>query len=246
MNQLTKPQKEKIQSFINFVGANEKVATKKLKSCNWNLDQAVEEYLLENGEKMHGDRGKLTEVFNKYKDAKEDAITIEGLERFCNDIALDPLDPVMLVLAHALSADKYCEFTKQQFVEGFSKLGCDSLENIKEVIPNLRERLSDNEKFREVYIFAFNYSKEPAQRSLPLEIAVPLWTLLLKDKFFFLEEWCTFVQKIGKAISKDTWSLILDFAMTINKDLSNYDDDGAWPIMIDEFVKELRESRSSS
>ncbi|CAI5956645.1 unnamed protein product [Closterium sp. NIES-64] len=39
------------------------------------------------------------------------------------------------------------------------------------------------------------------------------------------------------AVSEDTWQQVLDFSCTIGADLSMYDSDGAWPVLIDEFVE---------
>jgi len=40
-----------------------------------------------------------------------------------------------------------------------------------------------------------------------------------------------------KAVSRDVWDQCLEFSREIRSDLSNWEDDGAWPGIIDEFVE---------
>ncbi|KAG2456566.1 DCNL5 protein, partial [Polypterus senegalus] len=40
-----------------------------------------------------------------------------------------------------------------------------------------------------------------------------------------------------KVMNKDQWYNVLEFSRTVHSDLSNYDEDGAWPVLLDEFVE---------
>ena len=65
------------------------------------------------------------------------------------------------------------------------------------------------------------------------------WTLL---PFFeqFLKE------SKYRVMNKDQWFNVLEFSKTVYADLSNYDEDGAWPVLLDEFVTWFRKNRSAA
>jgi DCN1-like protein 1/2 len=65
--------------------------------------------------------------------------------------------------------------------------------------------------------------------------------MLLKDRFKYLDLWIKFLEESRtRAISRDTWALLLEFTKTINDELDNYDPEGAWPVLIDEFVDYIK------
>ena len=169
----------------------------------------------------------MSKVFEKYKDSREDAILVEGMEKYCIDLEVDPTDVVMLVMAYKMNATKMCEFKRDSFVSFWSKAKCEDISSMKAYIPKLRESLANGPEFEKIYKFAFDFGRESNQKTLPLDIALAFWDLLIKDKYSAYPVWCEFLQKnYGKSISKDTWVLFLEFINTVPTDLSSYDSDG--------------------
>nr|CAD1826844.1 unnamed protein product [Ananas comosus var. bracteatus] len=173
-----------------------------------------------------------------------DMITVDGISLLCEDLQVDPQDIVMLVISWHMKAAIMCEFSRQEFIGGLQSLGIDSIEKFREKLPALRAELKDEQKFHEIYNFAFSWAKEKGQKSLQLDTAIGMWQLLFAEKHWpFVDYWCQFLQaKHNKAISRDTWSQLLEFVKTMDPQLSNYEEDSAWPYLIDEFVEYLTEN----
>lgn len=55
---------------------------------------------------------RLEELFGRYRDAREDAILEEGMERLCGDLRVDPTEFRVLLLAWKFQAATMCKFTR--------------------------------------------------------------------------------------------------------------------------------------
>ncbi|XP_040480820.1 DCN1-like protein 2 isoform X1 [Ursus maritimus] len=113
------------------------------------------------------DKKKLEQLYNRYRDPQdENRIGVDGIQQFCDDLSLDPASASVLVIAWKFRAATQCEFSKKEFVDGMTELGCDSTEKLRALLPRLEQELKDTAKFKDFYQFTFTFAKNPGQKGL--------------------------------------------------------------------------------
>ena len=180
---------------------SESLAINILRSNNWNLERAIEYVFAEGVEYSSIKPAVLEKIYKVYKDADEDLIMAEGIGQFCADLGVDPSDPITLVISRYMGANVMGEYTKEEFFRGFQRLNCDSVKAMKKKLPTLRNELTDPNKFKDTYEYAFSFSREKGQKSLLLDTAVGMWKLLFSIyKWPLCDQWCNFVETNHKKV----------------------------------------------
>jgi len=49
-----------------------------------------------------------------------------------------------------------------------------------------------------------------------------------------------------QSLNKDQWTTFLDFLENVDEDLMNYDENAAWPVLLDSFVAWIRNKRNGT
>merc|ERR1712060_999183 len=89
------------------------------------------------------DAKKVDAFFRRYKAPDADAINSDGIQQLCADLNISPMDPVTLVLSYHCRAEQMGVFTREEFVGGMQRLGCDSLAKLFAKLEELRGVLQD-------------------------------------------------------------------------------------------------------
>jgi hypothetical protein len=254
----TASQKKAIKEMRNVCGATEKVAADLLKKYNYNVEQALDHFYTHGGstdgdtsKKGGGDKGKVSKIFDKYADPKDkDSMSGEPLGQFFRDAGVDPEKEgaVTLAAAYKLKCKVLGEIRRTEFVDGFTATGSDTIDKIKGEMNGTREMLKDKQRFRDFYRWLFDFIKEePDRKSVDLEPAVEFLKCVLPPHFTLCNEFLEFLkaQKL-KSVSSDVWNQLWEFARDIKSDLSNYEVDGAWPVLFDDFVAFVNDQKKKA
>ncbi|XP_027632015.1 DCN1-like protein 2 isoform X1 [Tupaia chinensis] len=172
-HKLKSAQKDKVRQFMACTQAGEGAAISCLTQSGWKLDEATNSFF-QNPDVAHRepvqdvvDRRKLEQLYSRYRDPQdENKIGIDGIQQFCDDLSLDPASLSVLVIAWKFRAATQCEFSKQEFVDGMTELGCDSTDKLRALLPRLERELQDTTRFKDFYQFTFTFAKSPGQKAL--------------------------------------------------------------------------------
>eukprot|EP01105_Mastigella_eilhardi_P001450 TRINITY_DN1175_c0_g1_i1.p1 TRINITY_DN1175_c0_g1~~TRINITY_DN1175_c0_g1_i1.p1 ORF type:complete len:485 (-),score=128.10 TRINITY_DN1175_c0_g1_i1:40-1494(-) len=212
----------------------------------------------------------LESLFEKYRklSAEEDAtnnpaaasscdvIKGAGFIKLSEDLGVSgDYDPLPLLLAWKLGAQRQWELSHDEWVSTFSKLGAGTLEQIKAQMCGWKETLRrDDDAWGRFYLYVFDYIRGE-QKTLTLQEATSVWDILdIGSRWKLYPRWLDFLarssaqSKAPSCISRDTFRELLPFVRAFPEavDRAHYDAEAAWPTILDEFVEYLGECGPSA
>ncbi|KAL2623081.1 hypothetical protein R1flu_003286 [Riccia fluitans] len=152
---------------------------------------------------------------------------------YCEYVDIASADDSLGRIRARLSALSAC-------TESLGLTGRAAFDGLRRLTADLHSELMDTRQFSLFYRFVFFMCRETGQKSITVDTAVVAWRMVLTGRFRLLDQWCAFVLVHHRhSISEDTWRQVLEFSRSVHEDLSNYDPEGAWPVLVDEFVDNM-------
>ncbi len=75
-----------------------------MRSNQWNLERAIEYVFAEGAEYSSIKPAVLEKIYKKYRDKDEDLVMAAGIAKLCEDLGVDPSDPITLVISRYMGA----------------------------------------------------------------------------------------------------------------------------------------------
>lgn len=106
----------------------------------------------------------------------DDTLTLgpEGMERFCQDIKVEPEDIVMLVIAYKMNAKNMGYFTQSEWMRGLSdpEVLCDTPTKLQNKLNYFYNLINDPQTFKMIFRYAYDFAR----------VSKMSWYLLLISK----------------------------------------------------------------
>ncbi|KAH8062421.1 hypothetical protein JL722_3339 [Aureococcus anophagefferens] len=217
------------------------------------------------------DAAAIQALFDTWADDVEGgAMGMDGLVDLCGALEIDPASDVrLLALLWRLGAKQPALILREEWAEGMAAIGCDSLEKLKAYVealephagqdkrakfPTSKAHISavfhsphamDRRAFRDFFKFVFLFSREGTHRTIEKDIVAALLPIAIGDRSAHTASFLAFLETSSTTrVTLDQWCSFLEFSDTVAPDFEGYEEDGAWPLLLDEYVEQARADKA--
>jgi len=188
---------------------------------------------------------RIDQLFYTYANESSGVIEPDGIEQLCSDMEVDHTDVRILMLAWKMKAEKQGYFTLDEWRRCLKPLRVDTVAKLKKSLAEIETEVRRPSNFVNFHSYAFEYClTEEKQKSVDIESICQLLDIVLGSIFraqvdYFVEY--LKVQTEYKVINMDQWMGFYRFCNEISfPDLSNYDLELAWPLILDNFFEWMK------
>jgi len=107
----------------------------------------------------------VKKLFDKYADKEDKEImSQEGTIQFFKDVGVNPDGHETLAIAWMLNSTEMGLVQRKEFVDGFSALGCNTIQDVKGLVKEKISSLGAEPQFRQFYKWVFQHVKEDEKK----------------------------------------------------------------------------------
>lgn len=186
--------------------------------------------------------------------------------QYLQDLHVELDDAVVMAIFDLLDAPTMGEFTKEGFVDGWQRASspsnpCDTTDRQEQYVKVLRQKFqSDPAYFKQVYKSSFKYAKPEGQRAVPVDMAFTFWDMFFRGGHGgsewntpttkWMDLWAEFyTSKNNRPVNKDLWNQVAELVTKTKEPggetLEWWNEDGAWPTAVDDYVAFVKEKRQA-
>ena len=133
-----------------------------------------------------------------------------------------------------------------RFCEGMQGIGCDSLEKLKAFVVALEPYALEKRAFRDFFKFVFLFSREGTHRTIEKDIVAALLPIAIGPRSDHTAPFLAFLETSATTrVTLDQWCSFLEFSDKVGLEFEGYEEDGAWPLLLDEYVEQARADKAA-
>ncbi|KAK1751495.1 Cullin binding-domain-containing protein [Echria macrotheca] len=268
----TTTQRKLASQFIAVTNATKESAAHYLRTANYNLDAAINLYFSSADAEQAAGQPSPDEDLNKMfdgllsqqdreADESNNTMGAESLEQYVGQLGVNHVNYELFVLLDIVEAEGLGQISRKGFVNGWRAVMLNrdyqveaTISSQKRYVRKCIDQLPGNAtQFKKLYQRAFLTGKEPQQKAVDKDIAMVFWDMLFDPAVHpwrskhvnWLEVWKGFLEeKWKRSVNRDMWNQTLIFAGKTMEDetLGFWNEDQAWPSVIDDFVAWCRET----
>lgn len=115
----------------------------------------------QNPEESKFNTSRLITWFKKYTTDDPTQLGPDGMERFCEDIKLEPENIAMLCIAYKMSAKNMGYFTQAEWIKGLGdpEVQCDTPTKLMNKLNYFYNLMNDSQSFKLIFRYAYDFAR---------------------------------------------------------------------------------------
>merc|ERR1711953_59274 len=181
------------------------------------------------------------EWFDQLKCENEDRIDPSGVLKLCEEIDLAPDSLEILIMSYLMNLSEMGFIRRSEWSNLESHFKITKKSNLKTCLNDTKIALTfESSLAKQVHRFAFDFCLEKEKKIIDKETSIQMLNCLMTGRWNKLNIFNEYLMASSyRGMNRDQWNNVFEFVKAFGDfdDHGAYDPDGAWPVMIDEFVE---------